>query len=497
MDLKALQNGSDIRGIALGENANLTSEVAADLAAAFFHWLRVQKPEGMLKFAIGRDSRLTGEDLAFAIADSLVMQGAQVLDCGMASTPAMFMTTVTDGVNADGAIMITASHLPKDRNGMKFFTSKGGLEKGDISKIIELAEKKHNLAPQVGSLEKFDFMSIYADILKDKIKSATGSEYPLKGFHIIVDAGNGAGGFYAKDVLEPLGADTSGSQYLEPDGNFPNHAPNPEDQTAMESLVEAVKKTGADFGLIFDTDVDRAGAVDKGGVILNRNRLIAAISTILIDEYPGTAIVTDSITSAGLTDFIKGLGGIHHRFKRGYRNVINESLKLNSQGRDSQLAIETSGHAALKENYFLDDGAYLVTRLLVKMAQLKNEGKTISDLITDLKEPAESVEMRLKINSQDYKEYGEKIISELGEYANKNDAFIIALENYEGIRISLPKDDGDGWFIVRLSLHEPLIPINIESDSKGGTKRIAKQLYDFLKQYEEIDIAPLKNFIES
>lgn len=497
MDLKSLQNGSDIRGVALGDDADLTVEAAAALATAFFHWIREQKPEGTLKFAVGRDSRLTGEALADAVQDALVMQGAQVIDCGMASTPAMFMTTVTDGVNADGAIMITASHLPKDRNGMKFFTNKGGLEKSDISKLIELAEKKHSLGPEAGTVAKLNFMAIYADILKNKIRKATGSAAPLTGFHIIVDAGNGAGGFYAKDVLEPLGADTSGSQFLEPDGNFPNHAPNPEDKAAMDSLVEAVKATNADFGIIFDTDVDRAGAVDKGGVILNRNRLIAAISAILIDEHPGTAIVTDSITSAGLADFINGLGGVHHRFKRGYKNVINESLRLNSEGRDSQLAIETSGHAALKENYFLDDGAYLITRLLIKMAQLKEQGKNISDLIADLKEPAESVELRLKINASDFREYGKKIIEELEEYANSIDTFIIAPDNHEGIRISLGKEDGDGWFVARLSLHEPLIPINIESDSAGGVKRIAKKIYGFMKKYDELDTAPLKDFIEN
>ena len=140
----------------------------------------------------------------------------------------------------------------------------------------------------------------------------------------------------------------------------------------MKSIVDAVVKNGADFGIIFDTDVDRAGAVDKGGSVLNKNRLIAAISAILLKEFPGTTIVTDSITSSGLAEFIANHGGVHHRFKRGYKNVINESIRLNENGVDSQLAIETSGHAALKENYFLDDGAYLVTRLLIEMAKLKN-----------------------------------------------------------------------------------------------------------------------------
>lgn len=106
----------------------------------------------------------------------------------------------------------------------------------------------------------------------------------------------------------------------------------------------------------------------SNGEELNRNRLIALISAILLREHPGTAIVTDSITSTGLAEFIAAHGGVHRRFRRGYRNVINEALRLNAAGQDCQLAIETSGHAALKENYFLDDGAYLVTRFLMEIA---------------------------------------------------------------------------------------------------------------------------------
>ena len=132
-------------------------------------------------------------------------------------------------------------------------------------------------------------------------------------------------------VLEPLGADTSGSQFLEPDGSFPNHIPNPENEEAMHASTRAVLNSKADIGLIFDTDVDRAGAVDSTGREINRNRLIALISAILLEETPGATIVTDSITSSGLKLFIQNkLGGKHHRFKRGYKNVINEAIRLNS-----------------------------------------------------------------------------------------------------------------------------------------------------------------------
>ena len=162
---------------------------------------------------------------------------------------------------------------------------------------------------------KGEFMDTYSKILADKIRSATGEDKPLLGFKIVVDAGNGEGGFYVDKVLKPLGADTTGSRFLEPDGSFPNHIPNPEDKEAMESITNAVKEQNADFGIIFDTDVDRAGAVLSDGSELNRNRIIAMLSAILLREHPNTTIVTDSITSTGLAEFIKENGGVHHRFK--------------------------------------------------------------------------------------------------------------------------------------------------------------------------------------
>jgi phosphomannomutase len=382
---KKLQNGSDIRGIAIAgvpnEHVNLTPAIASILGQAFVSWLakKVHKSPPELAIAIGRDSRLSGPDLMQAVMAGINSVGSQVYDFAMASTPAMFMSTVTPGFNCDGAIMLTASHLPFNRNGLKFFTAQGGLQKQDIAEILTLAAtNQFQLAATQGSITKHDFISVYAHQFVTKIREAVNHsenfEQPLKGLKIIVDAGNGAGGFYVDKVLQPLGADTTGSQFLDPDGTFPNHVPNPEDKAAMRSICEATIENQADFGIIFDTDVDRSAAVDRAGNELNRNRLIALISAIVLKEHPGSTIVTDSITSDGLTQFIEqDLGGIHHRFKRGYKNVIDEAMRLNQAGQESWLAIETSGHGALKENYFLDDGAYLVLQRDFKQPKIVSE----------------------------------------------------------------------------------------------------------------------------
>ncbi len=501
MDYSKLQNGSDIRGVALegieGQHVNLTENVCKDIGRGFALWLCKKTGKGAgLRVAVGRDSRLSGEALSSWICQAMVEQGLQVTDFGMASTPAMFMSTVTEGYKFDGSVMITASHLPFNRNGFKFFTEIGGLEKADIKEILTYAAGTDATGLPTGSLCSGEFMDTYGKILADKIRAATGEDKPLEGFRIVVDAGNGAGGFYVDKVLKPLGANTDGSRYLDPDGSFPNHIPNPEDKDAMASITEAVKETGADLGIIFDTDVDRAGAVLSDGSELNRNRIIAMLAAILLREHPGTTIVTDSITSTGLADFIASLGGVHHRFKRGYRNVINESIRLNNQGQDSQLAIETSGHGAFKENYFLDDGAYIVTKLLIELARGKKDGYTLESLIENLAEPAESVEFRMNILVEDFKAYGQKVIDELTEYAKNQSGWTIAPSNYEGIRVNLDKDHGDGWFLLRLSLHDPLLPLNIESNSEGGAKKIASELVTFLSAYDKLEAAKLFAFVK-
>ncbi|MBS7263092.1 MAG: phosphomannomutase/phosphoglucomutase [Eubacteriales bacterium] len=502
---KKLKNGSDFRGVALegvaGQPVNLTDEAVGAIVDAYVLWLsqRTGKAAADLKIAIGHDPRLSHDRIKTVAMASLMRSGVHAFDCGLASTPAMFMTTKNAATATDGAIEITASHLPFNRNGLKMFTCDGSLEGKDVELILDWAVAgKRVESNTAGSCETIDFMSLYAADLVDQIRRQVNSpedyDRPLAGSHIIVDAGNGVGGFFVDKVLKPLGADTAGSQFLEPDGHFPNHIPNPEDENAMEAICDAVKKYQADLGLIFDTDVDRAAAVDARGNEINKNDLIALISAILLEKEPGAWIVTDSITSTGLTAFIEERGGVHHRFKRGYKNVINEAVRLNKEGFDCPLAIETSGHAALRENYFLDDGAYLMARLLVKMAQLKREGRTLDAIIADLKHPAEGREFRMNLLLDDFKPYGQRIIDELTAYARTQKGWTIPEKNFEGIRVSFDKENGDGWFLLRLSLHDPLIPLNIESDEVGGVKIIAAKLAAFLTRYDKLDTAELVAF---
>ncbi|MGI6031639.1 MAG: phosphomannomutase/phosphoglucomutase [Eubacteriales bacterium] len=505
-DLHKLQNGSDIRGVAVdgvpGEPVTLTPDASYTLAGGFLTWLSAKtgKPVGQLKISVGHDSRISAPSLKAAVCSALQSGGAQVIDCGLSSTPSMFMSTVFPEFACDGAIMITASHLPYNRNGLKFFDKDGGLNKGDITALIDRAIQG---TPAVagGTVTPADLLEVYSAFLRRKIcemvDHPTDHDRPLTGLKIVVDAGNGAGGFFVEKVLQPLGADTTGSQFLEPDGTFPNHIPNPENQEAMESICAAVLANHADVGIIFDTDVDRSSAVDKFGHEISRNAIVALAAALVCEDHPGTTIVTDSVTSDELTVFIeKELGGVHHRFKRGYKNVINEAIRLNQEGTDCQLAIETSGHAALKENYFLDDGAYLATRILIKAARMALQGQSLDTLIAGLKHPLEEKELRFHITCEEFGAYGDQVLADLKAYSQQHPEFQLAPVNHEGLRFSFDAANGNGWCLLRKSLHDPIMPMNVESNDQGGCQVICRKMLDFLSQYDQLDLTPLRDFLK-
>ncbi|MGP6138957.1 MULTISPECIES: phosphomannomutase/phosphoglucomutase [unclassified Jeotgalibaca] len=471
----ALQNGSDIRGIAIStpqQEVTLTVERTKKIGQAFITWLQKRVPGKELTVAIGMDSRISGPDLKQALFEGMAHAAVTIIDCGMATTPAMFMATLYDDFRVDGAIMITASHLPFQYNGLKFFTATGGAEHEDIDEILELATESAFQAGNQAVIVEKDLLTVYAEDLVGKIREGIDAGFkPLEGKHIVVDAGNGAGGFFVEKVLQPLGANTTGSQFLEPDGMFPNHESNPDNKVAMQALKDAVLSNQADLGIIFDTDVDRSALVDSQGQALNRNNLIALISAVLLKEQPGATIVTNSATSQHVEDFIVGLGGKQDRYLTGYRNVINRAIAL-----DAALAIETSGHAALKENYYLDDGAYLVAKLLMANTDLPA-------LIKDLKQPEETTEYRFVIVEEPIQENGLAVIDRFKAFLAEQADIQLIPDHLEGVRANF----ADGWFILRMSLHEPLLVWTLESDKAGEITPLVEQIMPFFMEQGALD----------
>ncbi|KAI0565798.1 Alpha-D-phosphohexomutase [Gracilaria domingensis] len=508
-----LQNGSDVRGVAAAlhpeQPVTLTEAAVSEIVAAFVRAvadkLRVRPAD--VRVALGRDSRITGERLLRAAASGAASERAAVFDFGLCTTPAMFMSTVLEGYQYECACMLTASHLPPNRNGIKFFTREGSADKNAVRAMLVSASHASTARARhidtIPNAVKQSFLPVYAhhlaDLIRTRCNHPTHYHTPLEGFKIVVDAGNGAAGFFAQ-ILTSLGADTIG-QFLEPDGMFPNHVPNPEDKKAMQMTVDATKRENAHLGVIFDTDVDRSGFVASNGVAINRNKLIALLARIVLREHPASTIVTDSVTSNGLKRFIESLGGKHFRYRKGYKNVIDKGIELNRNGVQTELAIETSGHGAMRENYMLDDGAYLAVKIIVEMVRMRLSGdeRGIGGLLDGLDEPLEEKEFRLPFLDQgEYQAYGANVVEAFADFAQNVDGWTLEDTNYEGYRVSVDEGDGKaGWLLLRQSLHDPLLPLNVESETSGGVAAIVNVLVnDFFPNYTNVDTSPLKAYVQ-
>ncbi|CAA0820556.1 phosphoglucomutase- putative / glucose phosphomutase- putative [Striga hermonthica] len=516
--IRRLQNGSDVRGVAVdgerGRAVDLTAAAVEAIAESFGEWVAVGYEGGSVRVSVGRDPRVSGPVLSVAVFAGLVRAGCVVFDMGLATTPACFMSTILAPFQYHASIMMTASHLPYTRNGLKFFTREGGLTSTQVEEVCDKAAQKYanRLAKVWTALSvepnRVTFMSAYAEhlrnIIKQKVNHPLHYESPLQGFKIIVNAGNGSGGFFTWDVLDRLGADTFGSLYLNPDGMFPNHIPNPEDRTAMSVTRSAVLDNCADLGVVFDTDVDRSGVVDRDGNPINGDRLIALMSAIVLKEHPSTTVVTDARTSMALTRFINKMGGKHCLYRVGYRNVIDKGVKLDRDGVETHLMMETSGHGALKENHFLDDGAYMVVKIIIEMVRMKLEGSDegIGSLIKDFEEPLESAELRMNILSEprfakakgveaieEFKNYIEQGRLEGWELDSCGDCWVsegclvdsnnspAAIDAYMyRAKVSSAEHGEIGWTHLRQSIHNPNIAVNLQSTIPGGCQTMTRAL---------------------
>ncbi|WCJ33569.1 phosphoglucosamine mutase family protein [Euphorbia peplus] len=520
--IRRLQNGSDVRGVALegekGRKVDLTPAAVEAIAESFGEWVvnRLEKEGEEVRISLGRDPRVSGAALSVAVFSGLARASCVAFDMGLATTPACFMSTLLPPFAYDASIMMTASHLPYTRNGLKFFTKRGGLTSQEVEQICEQAATIYstrltkvstflNVFPQT-----VDFMATYADHLREIIKARVNHPLhyhaPLNGFKIIVNAGNGSGGFFATDVLDILGADTSGSLHLNPDGMFPNHIPNPEDKTAMSLTRASVLDNSAHLGIVFDTDVDRSGVVDSKGNTINGDKLIALMSAIVLKQHPETTIVTDARTSLSLTRFITERGGKHCLYRVGYRNVIDKGVQLNSLGIESHLMMETSGHGALKENHFLDDGAYMVVKIIIEMVRMKLGGSDegIGSLIQDLEEPVDAIELRMNVVSEpkhakakateaiekfrSYIEEGKLEGWELdscgdcwvsdGCLVDSNDSPAAVDAHMYRAKVHDDEHGEHGWVHLRQSIHNPNIAVNMQSNIPGACQSMTKLLRD-------------------
>lgn len=499
---KSLKSGIDLRGVAVQteeNNVTLTNEAICDLTKAFLKWISDKTGKTCLNIAVGHDVRISSEAVFSAVQKSIIECGCNVFYCGLSSTPSMYMLLKDENWDCDASIMITASHLPFYMNGLKLFTPEGALGSADIDKIIELAENGESLPRRLGNLVEQSYMDAYCKKLVAAVRTQIGKSAPLFGKKVIVDASNGVGAFFVKKVLQQLGATTDGSINLNPDGNFPAHAPNPKDGEVIKALSDAVVSSKAELGIVFDADANRVAVVNSEGKPINKDNLIALTAAAILMNAggEGSTIVTDSATTDGLTEFIEKHGGKHVRYKHGHRNVAEEAIRRNKKGEHCPVAIETNGHAAFEDNGFLDDGAYLVCKILITYVQQAARKMTLGDLISSLVRPVEEKEIRIGFtaDSGNYRREGERIVEEFKYFADCDKRMSVAPDYYDGVRVNFTEDFGNGWLLLRQSIHHPVMIINMASMQAGGNKIMARQLFFMLEKYPFLDVTELKNFI--
>ena len=467
-----LRSGSDIRSRAEA----LTDAVCERIGYAFACMLaqRLKTTADKLRIAVGRDARHSGARILAALTRGVVAADSDVLDGGLCAQPALFRQVFDPEAHTDGAVMVTGGDGLEAFNGFKFLTSQGGLEEADVALMLRMAAA--NEPPAERLVVRRNIMDDYRDALVVRAAEwlADDALKPLLGLYAAV-AVDTLGGVFFADLLERLGADVERLNESELEGGIP--------------------RLGADIGFAFDDDCSRAWFWDTAGRAVDGNRMIAMVAAMLLEKKPGLTLVTDSVTSTGLSSFIAEWGGVHYRFKRGYRNVIGEAVRLNAKGIDCPLAIETTNHAAFRENGFLDDGIYLALRVACQVLDSKREGRTVFDPLADLSEPVEARTLRLRIlDEEDPAASAQEVVEVILSHTLLNPEWQMAPDSREGVRITFNLDGGvnNAWFQLRVSVHDPVMVLTAESDVPGGVKRVIGALYELIKNTELLDLEPLQ-----
>eukprot|EP00977_Amphora_coffeiformis_P027224 scaffold34596_cov222-Amphora_coffeaeformis.AAC.9 len=486
-----------------------------------------------ITIVLGRDPRPHGTRLADSLARGALSVDSRirVYYTGLATTPAC--ASFAQSGLADAAVMVTASHLPEDRNGFKVFVGQETTTKQDMMRLgtyaMECATEWYTrgiIPPSSGSdavhcTDWVDWMPKYKQRLVNAFgRLIRGRERQdgdddstlLEGLKLVLNPGHGSGGFF-NDVLASLGADVSGSIHVEPDGTFPVGVPNPESNLEADT-IKACEASGASLGIMLDTDSDRCGFVvpnAKGTYeSLHRNKLIALLGVVFSRTDPGCAIVTDSVTSEGLAKFLEeDLGLQHVRYLKGYANVIGKAQALTAEGHVyAPLAIETSGHCAMAENGYLDDGTYTAVKCISLLATEQQNRDDIAttpspllDLISNLEEVEEIKELRMKTTdgSLDTMRQVFDILSlEVASVADGRGDWQVDIDNLEGLRIRT----GDSqFFMLRKSLHDPIISLQIESRSAEHARiHVVQPLLQIMHEFptigEALDTSALDGYLK-
>ena len=433
-----------------------------DAAMAYRIGLRLPALLRAKRIGVGRDVRLSSQEIFDHLARGITEAGAGVEDIGLCDTPAVYFATAFYGL--DGSVMITASHNPPEYNGMKVSRREAvpvGFDTGLADLEKSLAQTDPPRAPggpgAIGSL----------DIRKDYLSHLARFRYDLKGLRVVIDCSNGMAGIFLRDVLAPTGGDFH-YMFDNPDGRFPNHAPNPLEEENLQALKEEVARQRAALGICFDGDADRVMFVDEACRFVSPDLIIGLLGQYYFRDHPerlagGSRVATyDVRSSRAVVECLRDLGADPRICKVGHSYA--KKLLRETQG---ILGGELAGHYYFRENYFCDSGmiaAQIVLEVLARSA------RPFSELLAGIRKYFFSGEINFTVPN------GRQILERV-----RKDYSAGVLTDLDGIRIDFP----DWWFNLRVSNTEPLLRLVVETTARDNLKPKTGELTEKIRRYAE------------
>lgn len=435
----------DIRGIA---GTDLSAEFAYRLGKTYAEWAHQKLGQGSkLKISVGRDCRLTGDEYSQKLIQGLNDSGIDVLNLGVCPTPLTYFSVFH--YQTDGAIMVTGSHNPANYNGFKI-----GIEKSTLHG--EQIQELKNIFINNKFTKSGQGITTHAEIIEPYIEYVTKNIKPKRKLKVVLDSGNGTASTVAPKLFSSLGAEVI-PLYCELDGRFPNHHPDPTVPKNLVALIDAVKKHQADFGVGYDGDSDRIGAVDQNGRIIYGDELMVIFSRNVLKNYPGATIISEVKSSNRLYQDISKHGGNPIMWKTGH-SLIKSKMKETK----ALLAGEMSGHIFFADRWFgFDDAIYSSARLYEIISE---DERPLSEHTIDLKKVINTPEIR--VDCIEEKKFA--LIDEASKILSKSSG---KLTTIDGIRV----DHDNRWGLLRASNTQPVIVMRFEAQTETLLNEIKNQ----------------------
>jgi len=433
----------DIRGV---YGKSLDEKTARAIGWAYGKILSDGLPRERLPVVVGRDCRKSSEALCRALIEGLSAWGFDVLDIGLSPTPFLYFSL--HHLSAAGGVMVTASHNPPEYNGFKVCVGKDTIFGESIRQLYRTARDAPVVTAGTSRVTRLDITGPYTDYMLKNLP-ALAERDPGDPITCVVDSGNGTAGLVAPGLLRRFGI-TVHELFSEPDGEFPNHHPDPTAEENLADLITTVRETRADLGIAFDGDSDRIGAVDGQGRIVRGDQLLLILAEDVIAQHPGATCIGEVKCSRVMYDGIRRLGGNPIMWKTGH-SLIKQKMKETG----ALLAGEMSGHIFFKHRYFgYDDAIYAALRLIETLAK-KSEGgpRRLADIVDALPKMVNTPEIRIPCNETDKF----RIINEIKTMLDGHH-----FHDIDGVRVEF----SDGWGLIRASNTQPARIVRYEAESQ-------------------------------